>query len=357
MAVHIQQERRAGDTVSRGTPSGGYIFRSYEQGDEDRLIDMFNEVFRENRQLPYWIWKYRDNPQGSCCISLAVSPEGVLASQYAGYPVCLRFYPPGGKGYEETTTFQIGDKMTRKAFRSVGFGKTSLLAKTFEHFKNTHARNAPFAYGFATHHSLRIGLLFLGYADIEPVHYRHAPVGAIKISARKRVAAAVSRIRVEETTSVDEEWTALFERCAPRYRYLIRRDAAYLRWRYLRRPDRRYLILVLRRAGRLAGWSVFFREGRSMIWGDALFEPRSAAFVMPLLGHAVHHPLAEGIDAIECWFPPRPSWWDRTIGDIGFISEREPRDLHLTGPIFSDHQAPERLKTHLYYTMGDSDLF
>lgn len=334
-----------------------FTVRGYREGDETKINEMFNEVFNQNRSLTHWYWKYRDNPYGSHRISLAVSPEGLLAAHYGGYPVRLYFRPRRSSSMQEVSTYHLGDKMTRKQFRSVGFGKTSLLAKTFSHFKKTYAKGIPFGYGFGTHHSLRFGLIFLNYADIEPVPYRtldRRKWEKLKYSPLRRF---VRPLRVEEVTDLGDEWTDFFNRAAPFYEYLAKRDTVYLRWRYLARPDRRYLFLLVREKGVPAGWAVFHRENDRLLWGDALFVPDCRDAVASILCHLRGHPLAEGAEIIECWFPPRPEWWDRTLLELGFEMEREPNNLHFTGPIFNDEKAPEILKKYLYYTWGDSDLF
>lgn len=335
-----------------------FSIRSYTPGDEDKIVPMFQEIFGVQRSCEHWYWKYRDNPLGSHYISLAVAEDGCPAAHYGGYPVMLYLKTDKGESPREFLTFHLGDKMTRKEFRGVGFGKSSLLARTFYHFRDTFAGgDVPFGYGFGTHHSLRFGLLFLHYADIEPVSYRRialVDLDSFRVNPLRR---ALSRKKVQEVRDVDTEWTDFFYRVAPAYQYLVKRDEAYVRWRYLSRPDRRYLILKICKGKDLQGWSVFFREGEKIIWGDALFLPGDSASVKAVLHSLRRHPASLGADYIECWFPQRPLWWDAVLRQIGFVSSPEPNDLHLTGPVFNDPSAPSVLRKYFYYTLGDCDLF
>lgn len=330
-----------------------FIVRNYCPGDEFKINEMFNEVFQQNRGIASWYWKYRDNPYGSYIISLALAQTGVIAAHYGGYPVKVCFYTGGETLPPEFITYHLGDKMTRKQFRTAGFGKTSLLAKTFMHFKETHAKGIPFGYGFGTHHSLRFGLMFLNYADIELVTYRR-----LNLIGMSRIDAIPEQdIAIDEVSAVDETWTDLFNNTAANYDFLIKRDATYIRWRYLQRPDRKYLVLSVKNGLKLVGWSVFYREADKLIWGDALFYPECEGYVKYMLSYLKKHPASIGADFIEGWFPPRPVWWDITLNNIGFSIEAEPNKLHLTGPVFNAPDAPEILKNSFYYTMGDSDLF
>jgi len=107
--------------------------------------------------------------------------------------------------------------------------------------------------------------------------------------------------------------------------------------------------------GRLKGWSVFYRDGDRIIWGDALFEPRDLNSVRSILSYLLREPFSAGARSIEGWFPSRPFWWEEVLSSLGFENHQEPSNLHLTGPI-KDGIALSMLRD-FYYTIGDSDLF
>ena len=88
-----------------------------------------------------------------------------------------------------------------------------------------------------------------------------------------------------------------------------------------------------------------------------MFMQADTDYLNSIFSYVQRHPIMEGADFIECWFPERPLWWDARLEEIGFRTEAEPNDLRLTGPVFNDPRAPEILKSNFYYTMGDSDLF
>lgn len=334
-----------------------FTIRGYCPGDEEEINAMFNEVFNQKRDLSHWHWKYRDNPYGAYRISLAVSEDGTLAAHFAGYPVKVYSTVHANKPME-IDTYQLGDKMTRKAYRSVGFGRSALISRTYSHFKESYMNDRiSLSYGFAAHHSLRFGVTVLRYADIEPVPYRRILLDRLRGSAVGRLKKIFSPLRVTETSSIGPHWSDFFYSVAPHYECLVKRDAAYLTWRYILRPDRKYLIFSVKTRSRLTGWSVFFREGKKLIWGDSLFEPGDPESVKALLTHLSTHAIARGVDFIECWFPPRPQWWDSILDELGFEKETEPDNLHLTVPIYHDSQSLETISKYFYYSIGDSDLF
>lgn len=334
------------------------LIRGYSQGDEYNINEMFNEVFSQNRDIAAWYWKYRDNPYGSYVISLAVTSDGIFAAHYAGYPAKLCFYPSKGTNPTETTVYQLGDKMTRSSFRSVGFGKNSLLVRTFSHFKETFTtQDISFAYGFLTHHSLRFGLLFLNYSIIEPIYYRSLNLKTLADLNKPSFEQNQNSLLVNTADEIDDAWTDFFDSVASDYCYLIKRDAVYLRWRYLQRPDRKYLVLVVKDEDKITGWSVFYKTGAKIIWGDALFHRDDTDSVRAILKYLRQHPDNKRCDSIECWFPPRPDWWDTLLHSLGFVNAAEPNNLRFCITNITDNNVSTRLTSHFYYTMGDSDLF
>jgi hypothetical protein len=342
-----------------GIPAGeGLVVRSYREGDEYAINEMFNEVFGQTRDLSHWYWRYRDNPWGSHIISISEAADGTPAAHYAGTPMRVYSSFSGEKAPSEFTVYHIGDKMTRRRFRGIGRGKSSVLAKTVEHFCATYCRGQiPFYYGFLTHHSLRFGLLFLDYKTIEPVPRRFTGIGELQGTYRRSLGDVLASVTVCETREVDERWSDFFEEAAPYYGYLVRRDHRYLRWRYLNRPDREYLFLTVMRRNQVAAWSVFYREGTRIIWGDALFHPRHPGLPRLLIGYLKGHPLCRGAESLEGWFPSRPEWSDALIRGLGFQRAADPHNLQFTRVAFADDEIDGPLKKHFYYTLGDSDLF
>ncbi len=326
-----------------------FVIRAYREGDEAAIVRLFAACFpHAERGLAHWRWKYAANPWGRRLISLAFSPAGELASHYSGYPIPFwRGDAPGGRTF---LGLQMGDTMTGEAFRSAGRGKGALLARTVRHFFSIHRDGSyGFFYGFNTGAIQRFCRWFIGGSDTLPVDYRVRSVESPPEDPG-------GGYRIERVAQVDRGWDRFFRRVAPAYGFLVRRDAEYLRWRYLRCPDTRYIVLAVRRWGRLVGWGVFRRRGDAVAWGDALLDPRHARASGPLLAAALAEPELAGARRIEAWFPDRPAWWSRRLAELGFAAAPEPQGLGMVALADAEPQAFDALG-QLYYTMGDGDLF
>jgi SAM-dependent methyltransferase len=339
-----------------------FLIRGYQEGDEHKILPMFNEVFRTNRSMAHWYWKFRDNPYGSHRISVGVSDDDGIVSQYAGYPVPFCSTIEGGTSPKCFMTLQAGDTFTSPKVRRIGLGKTGLLARTtFYYYAKFLEGFVPFAYGFNTAKIKKLGERYLGYSFGDPVLFWVKNLSQGPIKGPGSFSRIFSGFAVEKIQSVDEEWDDLFHRVCPAYAFLVKRDAAYVKWRYLDCPDKDYNVFTIRKRGTLVGWSVFILKDNRLLWGDALFDNRHPRAVSYLIWYVLKEYFSR-VEAIEAWFSRKPDWWVNHIKTLGFLSTREPNGLTLCYRIFRNDELAtgsigEKLRDRFYYTWGDSDLF
>lgn len=333
-----------------------YAIRGYEPGDEAHILELFARAFHQRRDLAHWAWKYRDSPYGSLRISVAVDGEGRAVAHYAGYPV--PFSRASAAGRQTVTAHQIGDTMTLPQARGVGRRSTSLLARTARDFYERFcAGQVAFNYGFNEGGIQTFSLRLLNAERVESVPFRVRELAAGPLPAPGRWRRWVNGLAVETVEAVDDTWDAFFRDVAPAYAFLVERDARYVRWRYLQRPDVPYLVLAVRRRRALVCWGVFTRREEALIWGDALVHPEHPDAVGSLLRAAVTSPIGRDARRIQGWFSPRPTWFAAILDGLGFRIEPEPQDLALMCVPWQEPDAAAQMRRELYYTYGDSDLF
>ncbi|HYC92861.1 MAG TPA: GNAT family N-acetyltransferase [Thermoanaerobaculia bacterium] len=319
--------------------------RGYAAGDEAQILGLFARAFpHAPRSLEHFRWKFRENPFGNERISLAFDDDRLVA-HYAGYVV--PFFAYGN----DVLAHQIGDTMTDVSVRHIGRGPTSVIGRTaLDFYARFCEGQVAFNYGFNVGNIQKISLRYLRSDRVEPVTYRVAkPPRPISRYARWLRGWQLELVR--ETTG---EWDELFARCANAYRFLVRRDARYVRWRYLDCPDTEYAVVAIRKWRRLVGWIAFRIRGQRFTWGDALFDPRHLDAVEVVLRHVVP---SYPVDAIEAWFPPRPRFFDETLQRLGFETRPEPQDLSVMCVPFAWPDVVAHMREDFYYTWGDSDLF
>jgi hypothetical protein len=327
-----------------------FTIRAFREGDEAQILALFARAFpHANRGREHFRWEYQRSPFGNERISLTFDETQQLVAQYAGYPV------PLADDGRALVANQIGDIMTDRSVRHIGRGPTSILARTASHFYDTFCRGkVAFNYGFTTAAHREISVRFLGSDAVEPAPYRVRDLIVNPFPPIGRRERWPRGWQLELVRDFGPEYDDFFERVAPAYRFLVRRDARYLRWRYLECPDVPYFVVAIRKWRRLAGWSVFGVRDRRLAWGDALFDRRHPDAVEVLLRHVVP---SYPVDRIDGWFPARPHWFDAVLRELGFESRPDPQDLSLMCVPFDDPGASARIAERLYYTYGDSDLF
>lgn len=332
-----------------------FFVREYREDDEGQILPMFHRSFYVERSLPRWRWEYRENPYGGLKISEAFAEDGALVAHYAGYPV--RFHSEAGTGRRIFSALQIGDTMTEPAARHVGRGPTSLLGRTVRHYYARFCEGqVDFNYGVNTGNIQRFSMSFVGARRLEPIPFYVREVGDVPMPTPHPLLRRLAGYRIERILHFDERWDRFFQRVSGAYRLLVERDARYLEWRYARCPDTEYFIYAVFRRDRLVGWSVFRRKGERLLWGDALFDPRRPSAVRQLLAGVLAAPEHRQTKTVETWIASRPSWWGERVRSLGFESRPEPDNLGFVFVPFA-YDPEEDFRAHLYYTMGDSDLF
>ncbi|MCF8120603.1 MAG: GNAT family N-acetyltransferase [Deltaproteobacteria bacterium] len=338
-----------------------FRIRSYETGDEHHIVPMFNEIFGENRNLDHWYWKFRDNPFGSHQVCMAFSPDGKMVSHYAGFPVPICAEMSHGRTLNFTVP-QIGDTMTHPSVRRIGLGKTGILARTAHYYYARFCEGlVPFGYGPNTANMRKLGERYLGYTYLDPIPYWVLNLSFTRVRRPGLLSRMVKGYTVQEVYTVDEEWNTLFDRLCPLYKFLIKRDATYIKWRYLDCPDHIHRVFALRKRGELVGWSVFSVKDNRLLWGDALLDKKH----LKGLSHLLYHVVKEGypgVETIEAWFSRHPDWWSNHLKTLGFEIVEEPDKLAFCyhtfwNDILETETLHEKLNHYFYYTWGDSDLF
>jgi GNAT superfamily N-acetyltransferase len=240
--------------------------------DEEELFRLYAEVFgtgpTENSRRR-WLWQYRDNP--------ATPPEGpeiwvardggALLGQYASMPVRLWW-----GGCEVRASWGM-DVFVREEARGRGVGAALFTAWS---------DNVDVALGLGLTPSSYGLFKKLRYTDVGPVPFFRKVLDARAVASRRlgsalgtvtapfldlglRLWAPERRalaegIETKTVTTFDGEYDRLWDNARASYPMCVRRDAAYLRWKYLYAPHRRYEIHEARRAGELVGYAVSRHE-------------------------------------------------------------------------------------------------
>jgi GNAT superfamily N-acetyltransferase len=240
-----------------------------------------------------WDWQYRRNPNNPGHEpEIWIAREGpALVGQYATMPVKLSL-----KGAEIRGSWGM-DVMVAPERQRQGLGE--VLFRTWD-------RNVGASLGLGLSDSSYRLFQKLKWPDVGPVPclvkpltrraFRRpnwpVPINRLVSALTLPIVLIVARTRplraeVRLIQRFDDSFTALWDELAPKFDLAVRRDAAYLNWKYVAAPHVRYSIAVLRRDNRNIGYAVYRHlyepRGRVTLIVDFLADPDDEGALRTLL--------------------------------------------------------------------------
>ena len=325
--------------------------RTYQPGDEEQILALFNRVFGQQRAMPHWRWKFAANPAGRQ-ITLAVGDAGRIVGQFAGLPA---------DAVSPTGPFVLSQGIDHMVDPEIQ--KQGVFAAMTRHFVRTFlppARDVVFfSYPLAHKHSIdqRIS------SEAELVH----PVRALRHDLGHAEPWRVDggswrtwhdRVRRVERfpRGVDRFWETSIR---PEIGVAIVRDRRYLNWRYADCPDVEYALLLAesRVTGRTHGVAVlrFGWLAESVAPLCELVVPGSSREVLALLVGACHDLARErGLASVLAWMP-RGTMLHPALLDLGYVEEDTP--FLLTRLADPNAARAKAMRARWSYSMGDSDVY
>jgi hypothetical protein len=174
-----------------------------------------------------------------------------------------------------------------------------------------------------------------------------------------RVAARVRPLRadVEPIRRFDAGFTELWERLADRFTLAVRRDAAYLNWKYAEPPHVRYSIAALKRDGRAEGYAVYRHaqepRGRVTWLVDFLADTHDEIGFKTLLRWVDAEARQAGSDKIRGF--AMHLGYRRVMRHSGYFQMRHPMALAVKINALTVPAAFYKDTDNWHVTLGDSD--
>jgi hypothetical protein len=166
------------------------------------------------------------------------------------------------------------------------------------------------------------------------------------------------REQVEVVRKFGRELDALWTRVAPRLDLAVRRDAAYLNWKFIEPPHVRYSVAVLRRDEEAHGYAVYRHrrepQGRVTQIVDFLVDPDDERGLKTLLRWVDREARAEDSDKIRCYV--QHAKFRRVLKRSGYFAVKS--DLLLNAKV-NAVQVPADFYEKCegwHFTLGDGDL-
>lgn len=176
----------------------------------------------------------------------------------------------------------------------------------------------------------------------------------IKIIARSRP------LRAEATPirHFDASFTELWDRVSQKFDLAVRRDAAYLQWKYAAAPHVRYSIAAIRRQRRIVGYAVYRHaqepRGRVTLLVDFLTDPDDEAAMKTVLRWVDREARAADSDKIRCY--ALHAGFRRLMRRSGYFQVRSRMELIAKVNAVEVPEEFYKRTDRWHVTLGDSDL-
>jgi GNAT superfamily N-acetyltransferase len=310
-----------------------------------------------------WDWQYRRNPNNPGGEpEIWVAREGpAIVGQYATMPVRLSV-----RGGEVKGSWGM-DVMVAPERQRQGLGE--VLFRTWD-------RNVGASLGLGLSDSSYRLFQKLRWPDVGPVPclvkpltrraFRRprwpTPVNRLVSALTLPIVLVVARTRVlaAEVRMIqrfDDSVTALWDRLAPKFDVAVRRDAAYLNWKFVTAPHVRYCIAALLRDGETVGYAVYRHlhepRGRVTLLVDFLTDPDDDRAFATLLSWVDREARQEDSDKIRTF--AMHAGFRRIIRRAGYFQVKSTMEFVIkvngteVGPDFYEDTS------RWHVTLGDSD--
>jgi GNAT superfamily N-acetyltransferase len=339
---------------------------AYRPDDARAIVAMYRRVFgsdsAEANRLR-WEWQYEHNPNNPAAGPLIwVAREGsTIVGQYATMPV--RLHVAGTEidaswGMDvmiapERQRQGLGEALFRwwdqHGDASLGLGLSDSSYRLFQKLRWPNVGPVPCLVKPLTRRALRrpnwpmplnrlVSALTLPFVQI--------------IARSKPLRAEIVPIR-----RFGEEFTLLWKRLAPKFEFAVKRDAAYLNWKFVDPPHVRYSAVALRRGNDLHGYAIYRHtqepRGRVTLLVDFLVDPDDDLGVKTILRWIDNEARAADSDKIRVF--AMHEGFRRIIRRSGYFQVKS--TMEFTAKINAGELPPDfyRNTGTWHVTLGDSD--
>ena len=238
--------------------------------DADELFHIYARIFGEEKtaaRRASWAWQYERNPQSPAGPHLYVARRDARpVGQMGTMPVSLwwgdrevraswgidYFVSPDAEGQGDSIALMKAWMNDVDVALALGLAKTTYLICKRLGFKDL---------GFVPFYQAVLdpaAIVRRRYGKIAGAVAR--PLTAAMKLGRRRSSHVMTATTVSPVTAIASDYDALWERARTSYDVCVRRDAAYVRWRYLEAAHKPYRILEARQGNTLTGFAVTRHE-------------------------------------------------------------------------------------------------
>lgn len=319
------------------------IIRKYEPlRDEEKVLELWKSAFNNEMPFGLWRWKYIENPYETA-ILICENEQHMPVVLYGGIPFKSNF---SGR---TVSMIHLSDIMSHPDYRGSGLFIHTANAY-FEFFGNR--SDTALMYGFPGKYHFDIGAKYLEYVSIGAGGAYFTGLTE-NLKKQKRFFSG----RIFKITAPAPCMDSLWKKHEKHYPLSIVRDSAFMKWRFFDHPFNDYEVwgISYPPLKRCQGLMVLRVMGKKAVIVDVVVSKSGKQF-NNFMGNISEMLFERGIEEIETWVP-QGHFLGEIMNNSFLESKKEPTGIIPTIRIFDDSLKYEWACEHLFYTMGDGDLF
>lgn len=197
----------------------------YKFGDELKILDLFELVFKKRITYDYWKWRFLDNPLNIILIKLMWDKE-MLVGHYAVSPIHLNY---------KNKILISGLSMTTMVHPNYnGLGIFPQLANSL--YKELTNKNINLVWGFPNPNSHKTFIKYLGWNNISLI-----PILSFELDK----STPKFNISIKKIMKFEHKHSNRYQELFQNYNFSINKNIDYLNWRYTLCPTTKYIILEI----------------------------------------------------------------------------------------------------------------
>ncbi len=323
-------------------------YRSYQKGDELKIIDLFCQAIPQFRTTGFWNWINIENPFGNSIIEVTEC-DGKIIGHYGVMPLDLWI-----KGVPVKAGLAI-QAVIHPAFRNF----KNILRMTGRVWERCGQQGLEFVYAFPNENIWQINTAFMEWESIGDFRSWELPLGKNRKVVGMNSGDPIEVRRVASFTNrAHGIWDeSPIRKCA---KIALARTPDFLEWRFFEHPLQHYIVFIAENEGRDIGYIVLkLHRKEKCFYGhivDVLTVEENAQSVFKaLLEEAFKFFEWSKVDVVSCWMCPSNPYFE-VLCSLGFGSKGF--NTHFGYRRISGNIAEEiRRLENWYLTMADSDAF
>lgn len=258
--------------IGRQATIDGLTLRDSTPSDCQKILSLFNNIFKMDRSETHWKWKFVDNPV-NLYFAVVAEYEEEIVGHYALLP-----------NWMVRNGSKILGGMTLDAMVHPNLGRKGLFVELANSlFSRLASENVELIYGFPNEKSFSVAVKKLGYRYMGRMPQFAKvlnPYSILRNKTKSPIAASVltlptivllkvlshyraSRINKHSIKSqivilngFDLRFDALWEQISKRSPISVWKDSIYLNWRYIQCPDTDYIVFAAQQESNINGFLV-----------------------------------------------------------------------------------------------------